>query len=113
MKADPPLAPSRARGSAGGEKEKEEGHALRVLVEYRTATRLMSKQELTATELRFWGRLKRVSGSLKFEQVNVGMIGSHTERIIMMVPTAGSNTFLAAEKQVDGGQNRGSRGWIL
>ena len=30
------------------------------------------------------------------------MIGSHTERIIMMVPTAGSNTFLAAEKQETG-----------
>ena len=79
---------------------KGDGHALRVMVEYRTATRLMSKQELNATELRFWKRrLKRVGGSLKFEQVNVGIIGSHTERIIMMVPTAGSNTFLEAEKQ--------------
>jgi len=92
-----------ARERQGERKEKEEGHALRVLVEYRTATRLMSKQELNATELRFWKRrLKRVGGSLKFEQVNVGMIGSHTERIIMMVPTAGSNTFLAAEKQETG-----------
>ena len=79
---------------------KGDGHALRVMVEYRTATRLMSKQELNSTELRFWKRrLKRVGGSLKFEQVNVGIIGSHTERIIMMVPTAGSNTFLEAEKQ--------------
>ena len=92
-----------ARERQGERKGKADGHALRVVVEYRTATRLMSKQELNATELRFWKRrLKRVGGSLKFEQVNVGIIGSHTERIIMMVPTAGSNTFLAAEKQETG-----------
>lgn len=92
-----------ARERQGERKGKGDGHVLRVVVEYRTATRLMSKQELNATELRFWKRrLKRVGGSLKFEQVNVGIIGSHTERIIMMVPTAGSNTFLAAEKQETG-----------
>ena len=85
-----------AARNQGGQKK---ANALRVVVEYRTASRLMSNQighGINATELRFWKRrLKRIGGALKFEQVNVGIIGAHTERIIMTVPTAGSNTFLS------------------
>ena len=52
-----------ARERQGERKGKGDGHVLRVVVEYRTATltHAQTNRELNATELRFWKRrLKRV-----------------------------------------------------
>lgn len=105
---DHPGTPSRAssgdsRRSGGAEVRLEAGAsppqpwAIRVAVEYHTAAVGQSDPKLGATELRFWRRrLRRVGGSLRFEHVPVD-VSTRVERIILTVPTSGSDTYIGEE----------------
>ena len=71
--------------------------AIRVAVEYRTAAVGRSDPKLGATELRFWRRrMRRVGGSLRLEHVPVD-VSTRVERVILTVPTAGSDTYFGEE----------------
>jgi CheY-like chemotaxis protein len=82
---------------------------VRVTVEYETATTVRNLKQVNATELRLWKRrLKRIGGSLSSETVTGGF-ATQTERIVITVPTAGSDTFLLQNVERRNGSHTSSR----